>query len=151
MANPNQKTMINIANSLIEDNHNLVNLMEKAQDQLEDEANVQRVQSFAEQHQAFIKELSAYVRNQAAEPVQDGSLGGLFDQALVQFKGLTSSTDGDVLAHVAKMSEEMLTQYSDALGESPLNSDIHQIIRAHTSYLRISTEKLKGYSAAYSS
>lgn len=144
-----ESSTVFVLNGLIEANKDLVSIFKSAKDQLSEESAKASLHECIEHSDYAAMQLSSIVSQKGGAPEEDGTLGRLFDQAMIQLKGLTNQSDGDILEVVIRNGEDVLRQYSNTMGHPTMAEDVRAVIRSQMSTLRLHIDKLKGLAAAY--
>lgn len=139
---------IGTLNVLVEANRNLVSTYDVALNQLETDANKSTVMAHKEQYEYALAQLSNLVVSLDGDPEAKGTMGKLFDKALLRFKGLTNQADGEMLDILVENGNDLLDRYQQAMNP-PMDEEIRNVIRSQMSTLRINNDKLKALAAAY--
>lgn len=144
-----ESNTVTLLNALIEANRDLVSIFKSAAEQLDEDANKGTLHAQIEQCDYATVQLSNLVSEMGGTPEEDGTLGRLFDQAMIQFKGLTNQSDGEILEVAVRNGEDVLRQYSNAMGHPALEEDIRSVFRSQMSSLRIAVDQLRALASAY--
>lgn len=140
--------VVNLLNELIAANQGMVDVYETAVNRVENDTNASLLQSYADQHQTFVSELSNTIVRYSGQPEMDSTGSSLLKQAWVSLKAAVTEGDGPILTEVAKDAETILEAYGEAMRDE-LPEDARKMIRDHMSKARLASQKLSALSAAY--
>ncbi len=138
----------NLMNDLIVVTRGIIGVYEAAAKRVLEEKNARLMQKMAAKHEIFASELSNMITRYGGKPVTNTDLGSFARQIWVTVKATVSEGDGPILAEVAADAEKVLNAYGEAMA-ADLPDDVRDLVRGHTSEVRISYEKLLSLSAAY--
>jgi uncharacterized protein (TIGR02284 family) len=144
----NKQLEIGWLNELIAANLGMTNLFETAAEQIEHEDYAQLLRDYAEQHQAFVTELSNLVSSFGGKPVTSSDSSNLIKQAWVAIKASLKLEESDILNEMAQGTENLLTKYGKMMPKK-ISDGSRDLIRKHMSYIRLTYQKLAALSASY--
>jgi len=142
------RAAIDLMNDLIVINRGMINVYEAAAERFLDEKNTRLIERMIAKHELFVMELSTMIARYGGNPVTNTDLGSFARRIWVTIKAVVSEGDGPILAEVAADANKVLNAYGEAIA-ADLPDDVHDLVRGHTSMVRINYEKLLSLSAAY--
>lgn len=145
-----ENTAVRQLNELISANRGLINVYQTAAERLENEPNKALLQSYIEQHEGFLTELSDVVVGLSGRFETDSTTSSLIKRAWVTLKAAVTQGDGPILVEVAQDVESVLDAYGETLSQE-LPEQASRVIRKQMGETRMTYEKLSGLSAAYNS